>query len=257
MANAKSSLGNKHSELALGTSQWNHEVTPSILVFDVNETLIDFSVLEPLFEEKFGDKRVMREWLGHLIMYSMTATLSGLYVDYFTLGQGLLRMVGDIHGLELTEKDAARIGEGMQNMPAHPDVKKGLETLKEAGFRLVTLTNSPHLEGRKTPLEQAGIAHFFEWQFTINKVQAYKPESRVYHMVARDLGVAPSTCCMVAAHVWDTVGAQSAGFSAALVTRPGNAPLPVIGLPQPNVVAGDLLSLAVELDKWKSSNSKH
>ena len=76
-------------------------------------------------------------------------------------------------------------------------------------------------------------------------------------MVARDLGVAPSTCCMVAAHVWDTVGAQSAGFSAALVTRPGNAPLPVIGLPQPNVVAGDLLSLAVELDKWKSSNSKH
>jgi 2-haloacid dehalogenase len=30
-------------------------------------------------------------------MYSMTATLSGLYVDYFTLGQGLLRMMADIH----------------------------------------------------------------------------------------------------------------------------------------------------------------
>ena len=31
---------------------------------------------------------------------------------------------------------------------------------------------------------------------------------------------------MVAAHVWDTIGAQSVGFSAALITRPGNAPLP-------------------------------
>lgn len=30
-------------------------------------------------------------------MYSMTATMSGLYVDYFTLGQGLLRMMADIH----------------------------------------------------------------------------------------------------------------------------------------------------------------
>jgi 2-haloacid dehalogenase len=42
---------------------------------------------------------------------------------------------------------------------------------------------------------------------------------------------------MVAAHVWDTIGAQSAGLAAALLTRPGNAPLPVPGLPLPNVVA--------------------
>lgn len=73
--------------------QWNRE-KPSILVFDVNETLIDFESLNPLFAKLFGDKRVLREWLGHLIMYSMTITLSGLYKDYFSLGQGLLQMVG-------------------------------------------------------------------------------------------------------------------------------------------------------------------
>jgi 2-haloacid dehalogenase len=63
-------------------------------------------------------------------------------------------------------------------------------------------------------------------------------------MVAQELDVQPSSCCMVAAHVWDTIGAQSAGFSAALVTRPGNAPLPVSGLPQPHFVAKDLIHLA-------------
>jgi 2-haloacid dehalogenase len=138
-------------------------------------------------------------------------------------------------------------------MPAHADVETGLQTLTEAGYRLVTLTNSPHIEGKKTPLEQAGLSRFFERQFTIDKVQAYKPISRAYHMVAHDLEVAPSTCCMIAAHVWDTAGAQSAGLSAALLTRPGNAPLPVPGLPQPNVVADDLPSRAVGLEKWKST----
>ena len=165
-------------------------------------------------------------------------------------------MVGGIHGIELSEEDAARIGEGMQNMPAHSDVEKGLQNLMDAGFRLVTLTNSPHIEGKETPLERAGLARFFERQFTIDRVEAYKPVARVYHMVARDLGVAPAACCMVAAHVWDTIGAQSAGLSAALITRPGNAPLPVPGLPQPNIVADDLPSLGVELGKWKSRTTK-
>ena len=67
---------------------------PSVLVFDVNETLIDIDAMAPLFEQLFGDSRAMREWFGQLVMYSMTAALSGCYVDFFTLGQGVLRMLG-------------------------------------------------------------------------------------------------------------------------------------------------------------------
>ena len=52
---------------------------------------------------------------------------------------------------------------------------------------------------------------------------------------------------MVAAHVWDTIGAQSAGYSGALITRPGNALLPLDGLPQPTLVAPDLKQLAQKL----------
>ena len=52
---------------------------------------------------------------------------------------------------------------------------------------------------------------------------------------------------MVAAHVWDTIGAQPAGFSGALITRPGNAPLPAPGVPQPTLVVGDLIELAERL----------
>jgi 2-haloacid dehalogenase len=52
---------------------------------------------------------------------------------------------------------------------------------------------------------------------------------------------------MVAAHVWDTVGAQNVGFSSALITRPGNPPLSVDGLPQPTLAANDLGELAERL----------
>ena len=64
-----------------------------VLVFDVNETLIDIESLAPLFERIFGDPQAMREWFNQLVLYSMTATLSGHYVDFFSLGQGLLQML--------------------------------------------------------------------------------------------------------------------------------------------------------------------
>jgi 2-haloacid dehalogenase len=226
---------------------------PSVLIFDVNETLIDVESMNGLFERIFGDKRVLREWFGHLVMYSMTITLSGLYKDFWDLGQGLFRMLGAIHNIEIKDDDVAALKLGMMTMPAHPDVAKGLAKLKEAGFRLVTLTNSPPPVGSaKSPLENAGLDRFIERQFSIQAARAYKPAQVAYHMVAQELDVAPGSCCMVAAHVWDTIGAQSAGMHAALLTRPGNAPLPVVGLPQPNILAKDLNELADKMiSVWK------
>jgi 2-haloalkanoic acid dehalogenase type II len=241
-ANSPSQLGSAAAENN-SPAQWIGGI-PSVLIFDVNETLIDFESMNPLFERVFGDKKVMREWLGHLIMYSMTVTLSGLYKDYFSLGQGLFKMVSDIHKVKVTPDDIEALGQAMRTMPAHPDAKEGLSRLKSAGFRMVTLTNSPPNPSGKTPLDKSGLSEFFERQFSIETARAYKPAQVLYHMVAQELDVPPSSCCMVAAHVWDTIGAQSSGMAAALVTRPGNAPLPVPGLPQPNVVATDFLDLA-------------
>jgi 2-haloacid dehalogenase len=232
--------------------QWNSE-KPSVLVFDVNETLIDFESMNAMFERIYGDRHVMREWLGHLIMYSMTVTLSGLYVDYFSLGQGLLQMVGSIKGVKIRPQDLEEIKTAMMTMPAHPDVVEGLKHLKKLGYRMVTLTNSPPNPNGKSPLEQAGLGEYFEQQFSIEAVRSYKPAQGVYHMVAQKLDVQPASCCMVAAHVWDTIGAQSAGFSAALITRPGNALLPTPGLPQPNFIATDLIHLAKILPSIKGA----
>lgn len=226
--------------------------TPSVVVFDVNETLLDIEALGPLFERVFGDRRVLREWFGQLLLYSMTTTLSGLYEDFFSLGRGVFEMVGAVHGVAISAADVEALKEGLLTMPAHPDVEEGLRELKRASFRLVTLTNSPPNPDGKSALEHAGLIDCFERRFSVEEARAFKPSPRVYHMVAGELGVAPSDCCMVACHVWDTVGAQGAGFSAGLITRRWNAPLPVSGLPQPDVVAPDLPSLAARLiERWR------
>jgi 2-haloacid dehalogenase len=177
----------------------------------------------------------------------MTATLAEHYVDLFTLAQGVLRMLADIHHVDITDDDVHRLQAQMRTMPAHPDAAQALNALRDNGFRLVTLTNSPHRPGTQTPLENAGLAEFFEQQLSVDSCRAFKPSPSVYRYACQVLGVAPAECMMVAAHVWDTLGAQSVGFSAALVTRPGNPPLPVDGLPQPNLVVSDLRELVEQL----------
>lgn len=220
---------------------------PSVLVFDVNETLIDIDSMTPLFTRIFGDARALREWFAQLVVYSMTATFAECYTDFFTLGQAVLQMLADVHDVDITDDDLHSVKHGMLTMPAHPDVEDGLTALRDNGFRLVTLTNSPPASDGPTPLEHAGLAHFFEHRFSVESCRAFKPAQAVYRYVTEELGVEPAECMMVAAHVWDTIGAQSAGFSGALITRPGNAPLRVPDLPQPDIVAADLRELAANL----------
>src|SRR5215813_6827301 len=159
-------------------TRWN-DGKPSVVVFDLNETLIDIKALNPLFERVFGDRRVLREWFGQLVLYSMTTTLSGLYEDFFSLGRGLFEMLGTVHGVTVEAADVDALREGLLTMPAHPDVEEGLRELKRAGFRLVTLTNSPPDPRGKGPLERAGLAGYFERQFSVEAARAFKPSPLV------------------------------------------------------------------------------
>jgi 2-haloacid dehalogenase len=223
-----------------------HAKFPSIIVFDVNETLLDITTLEPLFDRVFGDRNVLREWFAQLVLYSQTMTLSGLYTPFGELGVGVLRMVATIHQVTLADSDIAELKERMGKMPAHPDVKPALTKLRDAGLRLVTLTNSAS-GASPTPLEKAGLSHFFERSFSVETAGKFKPAPETYHVVAKALSVETSDLCLVACHLWDIIGAQAAGCRGALLTRPQNALLPAAGVPSPHLVAAELTALADEI----------
>lgn len=218
----------------------------SVLVFDVNETLLDITTLTPLFGRVFGDEAVLREWFAQLVLYSQALTLSQRYLPFGELAIGTLKMLADIHQVTLDESDIDELKSRMANMPAHPDVAPALERLTQAGFRLVTLTNSP-AGASPTPLEKAGISDSFEQHFSVDTVKQFKPAPDTYRYVADQLGIELEDICMVACHVWDTIGAQAAGCKGALVTRPHNAVLPASNVPVPDYVADELMALAEQI----------
>jgi 2-haloacid dehalogenase len=212
-----------------------------VIVFDVNETLLDIEILEPFFEQTFGVSRVMRQWFAELILYSQALTLSGKYVPFGQLALAVIKMVAEIKDISLTTKHFEDFKDIMGRLPAHQDAAPALEMLRDAGFRLVTLTNSAPEAGRAV-LQKAGLSPYFEQQFSVDEVKRFKPAVETYGSVASALGADASSLRLVAAHTWDTLGAMAAGWKAALLTRPGNAPLSVGN--QPDVVEKDLLAIA-------------
>jgi len=217
-----------------------------ILVFDVNETLLDLTTLEPVFEALFGERRAMRDWFAELILYAQTLTVTGQYRPFNELAAAVLRMRGEILGVEISAGDVQSLAGAISSMPAVGDVAPALERFRAAGFRLVTLTNSP-LADSPTPLERTGIAGFFEAHFSVDAVSRFKPAPVCYHQVAETLGAPTRDLCLVACHVWDTIGAQAVGCQGAFVRRPGNATISLYGLPEPDFVADDLGMLATRM----------
>ena len=216
-----------------------------IIVFDVNETLLDLDSLRPTFERIFADPAAMRLWFANLITYSEALTLAGVYVPFTDIGAAVLRMMAATRDLSITDADAAELTDRFATMPPHPEVPAALRRLRDHGFRLFTLTdNTLAISGRQ--LEHGGVIDLFERRFSVNEtVRRHKPSPKAYESMGTALGVEPDGACLVACHVWDTIGALSAGWQAGLILREGNAPLDVG--PQPTYIGKDLDAIADQL----------
>jgi 2-haloacid dehalogenase len=218
---------------------------PEIIVFDVNETLLDLGSIRPVFDRIFKEPEAMRLWFAHLITYSEALTLAGVYVPFTDIGGAVLRMLASTMGKTIEASDVAELTNRFASRPPYPEVPEALRRLRDHGFRLFTLTDNT-LEISAHQLEKAGVIDVFERRFSVDEtVKRHKPAQEAYHFVAAELGAGPADICLVACHVWDTLGALSAGWQAALILRPGNAPLDVG--PRPGYVGDDLDAIAEQL----------
>jgi 2-haloacid dehalogenase len=215
-----------------------------ILVFDVNETLLNVGQMGHLFEETFGDRAALREWFSLLLLHSEVATLAGPYFDFATLARAALQMTSAARGGSLSAPAADRILEAMASLPPHPEVPGALQALRNAGLRLVTLTNSSQRVVDRQ-IENAGLGRFFEHNFSVDTVRRFKPSPEPYRMVAAELGVQTGDLRMVAAHAWDVLGAMQAGCAGAFVSRPGKVLFP-LGR-QPDIAGPDLSAVARQI----------
>jgi 2-haloacid dehalogenase len=215
-----------------------------LIVFDVNETLLDLQTMEPIFTRIFGDKNAMRLWFDDMILYSAALTVAGCYVPFTEIGGAVMKMLADIRGIKIDDKDKKELTDKFSTMPPYNEVPAALRKLRDAGFRLFTLTDNL-LEVQTRQLEHGGIVDLFERRFSADGVKHHKPSRQAYAYVEKELGVKPTDLCLIACHTWDTLGAVAAGWDAALIRRVGND---VLGVgPQPQIVGDDLNDITDQL----------
>lgn len=213
---------------------------PTVLLFDVNETLLDLQPLEERIDAILLENGAARLWFTTMLQYCLVLTVSGKYQALADVGAATLQMMARNREVVLSDADAKEALKPMLSLPPHPDVLIGLQRLKEAGFRMATLTNSSSA-ACKAQMARAGLAQFFERQLSVETIGKFKPHTDVYRWAAKEMNAPKEDCMLVAAHAWDVAGAAWAGLQTAFIERAGNQSFPLALTP--GVCASDLNGL--------------
>lgn len=205
-------------------------MSSTVILFDVNETLLDMSLLKKKVNSILDSKRGFRIWFGMLLQYSLVDNCTGQYHDFVTIANATLDMAAKALQKEIDEDEKKEALALIKKLSAYSDVEAGLKRLKDAGFRLATLTNSP-MPTLTAQLEHAGLTSYFETTLSVDAIKKYKPALETYKYAAQELGVVPSEVILVAAHGWDIAGALLAGMKTAFIERKGQSLYPLSATP--------------------------
>ena len=220
---------------------------PKVILFDVNETLLDLAALKGSVGQALGGHpELMPLWFTTMLQYSLVSTVADRYSDFGEIGAACLRMMAKSHGVTLDEDAAKEAVSPIRSLPPHADVVPALERLRKVRYRLATLTNSSNALIAEQ-MKNSGLGRFFERGLSVEDVGFYKPHAHVYRWAARRVGVDVSECLLVAAHGWDVAGAKWAGMRTAFVSRPGQHTFPLA--PAPDISIQTLTELEDRLAK--------
>lgn len=151
---------------------------PAVLFFDSNESMLDLGGMKPQVTEAFGGREdLMALWFSKMLLYSLVDTITSNYHDFGSIGAACMQMIAEEHGIKLDGAKARSAMAAMKTIPAYPDVPPGLRKMKEAGFRMFTLTNSaaPVIASQ---VKTAGIEQYFDGRLTAEGLNVYKPHPR-------------------------------------------------------------------------------
>lgn len=219
--------------------------TPALLLFDVNETLLDLAPLKTAAAAALGDHaELLPLWFTSLLHHSLVTSAAGRFHGFDEIAAATLLMLARGRGLALDEDQARAVAATLRRLPPHPDVEPALRRLRSAGITMAALTNSTR-GGVAEQMEYAGLSGYFDALLSVEDVGTYKPHGEVYRWAARRMGAGEGASMMVAAHGWDVAGALWAGLRAAFVARPGQVLFPLA--PAPEIVEPDLGGVARRL----------
>lgn len=193
---------------------------PTVILFDVNETLSDMSPMAARFEDVGLPGHLAATWFAGLLRDGFALTITGSNPAFAELAQeslhGLLQAVAP-------DVDTAtrHVMSGFAQLPLHADVADGIRALQALGPRLVTLSNGSTAVAEGL-LERNGLRDAFDALLSVQDASAWKPAASAYQYALEASQVAADDAMLVAVHPWDIHGAHEAGLRTAWINRTGS-----------------------------------
>jgi 2-haloacid dehalogenase len=186
--------------------------------FDMNETLLDLSLLKSEFDKHFDDSYVLKYWFTNLLHTSCIMGIMDEYRNFGELADVALENLFHENNKPLSEITKDEILGAFKKLPAYDDVRPALQLLRNSNIRVIALSNSS-LTMMKEQLTNAGIMELFDSYYSVDDVKKYKPFEDIYLSVAKQEGLHIEDVFMVATHDWDLFGAKKAGLKTAYIKR--------------------------------------
>jgi len=221
---------------------------PKVIFFDVNETLLDLNNVGKSVAQALGGREdLVPYWFTTMLHYSLVGNVTGQYNSFAEIGVASLEMIAKQKHIPLTHEQAHdAVLTPFRDLAPHEDVVEGLKRLRELGYTLITLTNSSDA-GIAAQLKNAHLAEYFDGSLTVQNLETFKPDLRVYNWAQKEMKIEPQQAMLIAAHPWDIAGAEKAGWKTGFIARPGKALYPLAG--KPDVIGADLIELVKQLER--------
>jgi 2-haloacid dehalogenase len=208
---------------------------PRAFVFDAYGTLFDVHAAIGRHRAAAGPDadRFSDLWRAKQLEYTWTLTLTGRYLDFWTLTERAL----DYAFARFPSVDKAlkpKLLDAYLTLDAFPDARAVLRDLEARGETTAILSNgSPRMLA--AAVAAAGIE--LDAVLSVDAIRIYKPRPEVYALVTNHFTLAPADIVFVSSNRWDVMGADAFGFRTAWVNR---ARMPEEYGPTPAAVLADL-----------------
>jgi len=224
------------------------------VMFDFYGTVVDMQgglieAITPYLEQKGyttnPPSRVVTWWRRtHFENSMIDALLRRDHTPYREIGRQSVDSTLERAGIPHTMDEVNILVSQIERLRPFEDVVAGLQTLKDHGLRLVVLSNGdPEMLDRG--VAYSGTAHLFDRVISVATAASFKPDEATYRTATELLDIRPGEVCFVANHMFDCVGAKSAGMRTAFVDRRerpfGNDKYP------PDAIVHDFAELATVL----------
>ena len=187
-------------------------------VFDAYGTLFDVNSAAAKCKKKLGNRweSFANAWRTTQLEYTWLRSLMKKHKDFWQITEDSLDKSMKVFNIDNNLKN--ELLSLYKILSPYPEVKKVLKNLKERKFKLAILSNgTPEL--LNDLVKNNDLNNLFDDLFSIEEVQIYKPDSKVYDLPIKKYNIKPNELVFLSANTWDVSGGGNYGYNSIWVNR--------------------------------------